>query len=69
MKDRKKMTHLQYTYIDNSKNINIEKQLELKNPNSLLSLAENIEKLKVEINDYLTDRVKVEADEKKKKSN
>jgi len=60
------MSQLSYTYSDNSANIFIEQKHELKEPKNLGYLAEEIEKLKVEINDYLTDRVNVEAEEKKK---
>jgi len=61
------MNFISYSYTDKSTNFCIEQQYELNNPSSLSSLADEIEKLKVEINNNLTDRVKIEAEEKKKK--
>jgi len=60
------MNFISYSYTDKSTNFCIEQQYELNNPSSLSSLADEIEKLKVEINNNLTDRVKIEAEEKKK---
>ena len=60
------MNFISYSYTDKSTNFCIEQQYELNNPSSLSSLADEIEKLKVEINNNLTDRVKIEAEKKKK---
>jgi len=60
------MNFISYSYTDKSTNFCIEQQYELNNPSSLSSLADEIEKLKVEINNNLTDRVKIEAKKKKK---
>jgi len=62
------MSQLSYTYSEKLTNILYEQNHDISDPKSLGCLAEEIEKLKVEINDYLTDRVKIEAEEKKKKN-
>jgi len=59
------MNQLSYTYSEKLTNILYEQKHDLANSKSLGCLADAIENLKIEINDYLTDRVKIEAEEEK----